>query len=47
MDNQTLPILDASTVLAFLQTDESETNYEVTNNDVAELAEQRIPTSVH
>lgn len=25
MDNQTLPILDASTVLAFLQTDESET----------------------
>ena len=30
MDNQTLPILDASTVLAFLQTDESETNYEVT-----------------
>ena len=42
MDNQTLPILDASTVLAFLQTDESETNYEVTLPSLDELFNAHI-----
>ena len=42
MDNQTLPILDASTVLAFLQTDESETNSEVTLPSLDELFNAHI-----
>ena len=44
MDNQPLPILDAFTVLAFLQTDESETNYEVTLSSLDELFNEQTST---
>ena len=42
MDNQTLPVLDASTVLAFLQTDESDNKYEVTLPSLDELFNAHI-----
>lgn len=53
MDTNTLPVLDASTVLTFLQTDESNNNYEVSlpsldelfNSQIAEQASTTTPSS--